>query len=124
MTDPNSNVFLPPNSSQDPNAPETLETQDDMPSFTVHNWIAAAFIVLLIIDGSVSYDTAEALFPIVLLFGVIAGFSFFFRMIKFGSSRDVAAQGFSVFVGICGGIVIFIIALFVGFASFFHLSGD
>ncbi len=85
------------------------------PSYKVHNWIALIYVILLAITFFNNDEgVANILFFIMAGFGLVAGIGFIIRMFKVGHSvQNSLARVFLYFVGIGGGIVIFIIAGFV-----------
>ena len=82
----------------------------------VHNWIAAAYVLTLFCSPLGSAPGGEFVFFVVCGMGVVAGISFFMRMVAVAlGAKHPAAKFFIILVGIGGGIVIFVIAVFAGF---------
>jgi len=95
------------------------------PSYKVHNWIALVYVILLAITFfNENEGLANILFFVMGGFGLVAGIGFIVRMFKMGHGvQNSLARVFLYFVGIGGGIVIFIIAGIVALIGVFrHIS--
>jgi hypothetical protein len=99
------------------------------PSYRANNWIALAYVVIITLTW-IGKDPVLTgiMFWVALFTGVVAAGSFINRIKKANSStQNPVVKVFFGFIGVCGGIVIFIISFIAGLVGYFNghpIQGD